>query len=381
MSLSADGLGSGTPALPSVGKLCGVKGKGSLRGASVTAVASRASVQSSFREVSRSARCVLLVGTGPRAVEAARESLSRRELIIGAVDSHLQPQLRIAHPEIPYLGSFSDIHEIVRQSVVDEIRVALPMRSSFDELQRVLKESRHLGLPVTLNLSLSGNAEISRASRTSSGLLLELNRVTADRIWPQRAKRAFDFAVASLILFALSPLLLAVAIAIRLTSSGPAFFRQERIGKGSRPFWMYKFRTMVKDAEEIRPKLQHQNSARGISFKIVNDPRITRIGAFLRKSSIDEIPQLMNVLLGDMSLVGPRPIPMFVAEQLENTNFHRRFTVLPGMTGLWQVEGRTQDFDVMGTKDLEYVDKWSFWLDLKILVKTPLAVLRGEGAH
>lgn len=347
----------------------------------MTAVASRASVQNSFRDVSRSSRCVLLVGTGPRAVEAARESLSRHELIIGAVDSRLQPQLRAAHPEIPYLGSFSDIHEIVRQSVVDEIRVALPMRSSFDEVQRVLEESRHLGLPVTLNLNLSANSQITRALPTDSGLLLELNRGAADRVWPRLAKRAFDLVTASLILFVLSPLLLAVAIAIRLTSPGPAFFRQERIGKGSRPFWMYKFRTMVKDAEEIRPKLKHQNSARGISFKIVNDPRITRIGAFLRKSSIDEIPQLMNVLLGNMSLVGPRPIPMFVAEQLEHTNFHRRFTVQPGMTGLWQVEGRTQDFDVMGTKDLEYVDRWSFWLDLKILVKTPLAVFRGEGAH
>jgi exopolysaccharide biosynthesis polyprenyl glycosylphosphotransferase len=323
---------------------------------------------------------VLLVGTGPRAVEAVRECTSGRELIIGAVDSELQPQLAASYPEIPFLGSLLDLHEVVQQVVVDEVRVALPMRSCFDDLEQVFADTRQLGLPVSLKVDWLHGLEVTGTAPAESGLLLEINRNRVDQRWGRVCKRSFDVVVASLLLFAASPFLLLVALAVRLTSSGPAFFRQERIGRGLRPFWMYKFRTMVSNAEELRPALQNQNFARGISFKILDDPRITRVGAFLRKSSIDEIPQLLNVLLGDMSLVGPRPIPLFVAEQLEHTNFHRRFVVAPGMTGLWQVEGRTQDFDVMGAKDLEYVDHWSFWLDLKILAKTPFAVLRGEGA-
>jgi lipopolysaccharide/colanic/teichoic acid biosynthesis glycosyltransferase len=144
---------------------------------------------------------------------------------------------------------------------------------------------------------------------------------------------------------------------------------------------MVKFRTMVENAEQVRKEIEHMNDARGISFKLYSDPRVTRIGSVLRRTSLDELPQLVNVLRGDMSLVGPRPIPVWVAEQLREPKYFRRFAVLPGITGLWQVEGRQQDFDLMATKDLRYLDSWSFGLDLKILAATLPAVLGGKGAH
>lgn len=144
---------------------------------------------------------------------------------------------------------------------------------------------------------------------------------------------------------------------------------------------MYKFRTMVVNAEALRQHVESMNDAQGISFKIINDPRLTKIGSFLRRASIDELPQLFNVLLGDMSMVGPRPIPVWVAEQLEDTRWFRRFSVLPGMSGLWQVEGRQQDFDLMASKDVKYVDEWSMGLDFRILFSTIPAVLKGVNAH
>jgi lipopolysaccharide/colanic/teichoic acid biosynthesis glycosyltransferase len=172
-----------------------------------------------------------------------------------------------------------------------------------------------------------------------------------------------------------------IALAIKLTSSGPVLFRQPRIGLDRRQFMMLKFRTMVKNAEHLRETVRALNNARGISFKVFQDPRVTRIGALLRRTSLDELPQLINILKGEMSLVGPRPIPTWVAEQLDANSYFRRFAVMPGLTGLWQVEGREQDFDRMAAQDLRYIEKCSFAFDLKILFKTLPAVLKGEGAH
>jgi len=195
------------------------------------------------------------------------------------------------------------------------------------------------------------------------------------------AKRAMDLAVSIGAVIVLSPLFLVIYVAIRCTSPGPAFFRQERVGRDQQIFPMVKFRSMVANAEELRPQVAQMNDARGISFKIFNDPRVTAVGRFLRRTSLDELPQLFNVITGEMSVVGPRPIPVWVAEQLDTEKYVRRFCVQPGLTGLWQVEGRQQDFDLMATQDLRYVDNWSLWLDLWILFATVPAVLRGEGAH
>jgi exopolysaccharide biosynthesis polyprenyl glycosylphosphotransferase len=195
------------------------------------------------------------------------------------------------------------------------------------------------------------------------------------------AKRALDFTVALILLALLSPLFAIVAAIIKLTSEGPVFFTQKRLGLNKRLFSMWKFRTMIADAEAKLAVLEDQNEMEGPVFKIKNDPRITSTGKFLRKTSIDELPQLINVLLGDMSLVGPRPLPVRDFEGFDQDWHRRRFSVPPGITCLWQVNGRSDiGFDKWMKLDMQYIDEWSFWLDLKILLRTIPAVLRGSGA-
>jgi exopolysaccharide biosynthesis polyprenyl glycosylphosphotransferase len=193
-------------------------------------------------------------------------------------------------------------------------------------------------------------------------------------------KYAFDVIVAAAVLLSLSPMLLAVALAIRLTMGAPVIFSQERVGLHGRRFRLYKFRTMVKDAEAQRAQLLGQNEMSGPVFKLTDDPRVTRLGRFLRKWSLDEFPQFLNVLLGQMSLVGPRPLP--VAEQQEIQGWYRRrLSIKPGITGLWQVSGRSDvDFDDWMKLDLRYVEQWSLRLDLELLLRTVPAVLARRGA-
>ena len=192
-------------------------------------------------------------------------------------------------------------------------------------------------------------------------------------------KRLLDLTLGSLALVLLSPLFLAVAIAVRLQSNGPALYRSERVGARGQSFTCFKFRTMVENAHQLRDNLTHLNERAGILFKITKDPRLTPLGAWLRKYSLDELPQLFNVLLGEMSLVGPRPSLRSEVEQYETAHF-RRLDVIPGMTGLWQVEARTDpSFDSYVALDSKYVDEWSIWLDLKILFRTVHTVFRGTG--
>ena len=198
---------------------------------------------------------------------------------------------------------------------------------------------------------------------------------------PSAAKRVFDVVVASAALVLLAPVLAAVAVAIKLDSPGPVFFRQRRVGRDDKPFTMLKFRSMYQDADIQQAELEDLNEADGAIFKIRDDPRITPIGHILRRFSIDELPQLWNVLRGEMSLVGPRPLPLRDFELLDS--WHRgRYRVLPGITGLWQVSGRSElDFDDLVRLDFYYVENWSIWLDIEIIARTPLAVLRGRGAY
>jgi len=183
------------------------------------------------------------------------------------------------------------------------------------------------------------------------------------------------------LLVVLSPFLAAVAIVIKMNSAGPIFFRQKRVGLNKRQFTMFKFRTMVPDAEQLQETLLHQNEMSGPVFKIKHDPRVTMIGRILRKTSIDELPQLLNVLKGDMSLVGPRAMSVRDYEFFDQDWQRRRFSVRPGITCLWQVNGRNSiPFEQWMELDMQYIDKWSLWLDFKILARTIPAVLRGTGA-
>ncbi|MBW8742654.1 MAG: sugar transferase, partial [Acidobacteria bacterium] len=194
-------------------------------------------------------------------------------------------------------------------------------------------------------------------------------------------KRGFDILVSSGVIVIGLPLWIALAAAIKLTSSGPVFYRDKRIGLGELEFGMMKFRTMYADARDRQAALEAENEASGPLFKIKNDPRVTPVGRFLRRFSIDEMPQVLNVLWGEMSLVGPRPLPIRDYEQLEP--WHRkRYSVLPGMTGLWQVSGRIDlSFDDLVRLDFYYLENWSIWLDISILAKTLPAVLARRGAY
>lgn len=194
-------------------------------------------------------------------------------------------------------------------------------------------------------------------------------------------KRFFDLLVSLLALLVLLPVMLILALLVRLESPGPIIFRQIRIGRYGRPFIFYKFRSMRENAQELRPLIEHMNEKDGTVFKIKHDPRITKIGRVLRKYSLDELPQLFNVLKGDMSLVGPRPLAASDVCMLD-TIYYRRLAVPPGCTGLWQVSGRSNmDFEEWMRLDLYYVDNISFGLDMKILLKTIPAVLKGDGAY
>ncbi len=207
-------------------------------------------------------------------------------------------------------------------------------------------------------------------------------RTTPDISWALLAKAGFDRlgAIVGLILLCL-PMLL-IGLAIRLTTPGPAIFRQTRAGKNGKPFLMYKFRTMYADAPSRQAELAAQNEMSGPVFKIGNDPRITPLGQFLRRTSMDEFPQLLNVLLGDMSLVGPRPLPVYEVAKFENTAQRRRLSMKPGLSCLWQIRGRNEisSFEEWVRLDLEYIDNWSFWLDLKICLLTLPVILLGKGA-
>ena len=193
-------------------------------------------------------------------------------------------------------------------------------------------------------------------------------------------KRTLDTALSTLALLVLSPVLAVIALMVRFGSRGPVFYKAARIGRKGRTFDCYKFRTMVPNADQLKADLAHMNEREGVLFKIVDDPRITKIGRILRKYSLDELPQFYNVLRGDMSLVGPRPPIASEVEQYELSHL-RRLDVLPGITGLWQVEARQDpSFDSYISLDTAYVENWSFWLDLKILARTIAVVFSGTGS-
>ena len=199
-----------------------------------------------------------------------------------------------------------------------------------------------------------------------------------DRALALTAKRLLDIGVAAVGLVVLSPVLLAVAVAIALDTGRPILFRQDRIGLHGRPFRVLKFRSMSRDAEELQAELEHRNEIKGRAFKLTDDPRVTRVGRFLRRTSLDELPQLLNVLRGEMSLVGPRP-PLPGEVDGYDLWHRRRLSMKPGITGLWQVRARREpEFDRWVAADLEYIDRWSLWLDVKILARTIPAALEGR---
>ncbi|MGO4211150.1 sugar transferase, partial [Terriglobus sp. YAF25] len=275
------------------------------------------------------------------------------------------------------VGDLRNIVPLARSLFVDEVFFSVPAERSI--VIGVVEEARSAGIDVRvvpdLYDGLAWNAPVEYIGQFPT---IPLHR----REFPVgafMAKRILDLAISSLALTLLSPLMLLIAIMVRLDSKGPIFYRAERIGRKGRKFGCFKFRTMVPNADELKKKLAHMNERDGILFKIKQDPRITRVGRILRKYSLDELPQLWNVLRGDMSLVGPRP-PLAAEVERYDISHLRRLDVLPGITGLWQVEARQDpSFDNYISLDTAYVENWTFGLDLKILIRTISVVFTGTG--
>jgi exopolysaccharide biosynthesis polyprenyl glycosylphosphotransferase len=332
----------------------------------------------------RNLRYLVILGTNPRAIEFARQILASPERgyrLLGFVDDDWPGLAEFHQSGFSVVCDYSGLPEFLRRNVVDEAVIYLPFATFFRDWSGVASLCEHNGIIVRLNSDTLGFDKARWRSEEFDGGHYIATYTGAGEGWPLTAKRSLDIVLSAVLLILLAPLLLVVAAAIKITSPGPILFLQERIGLNKRRFKIRKFRTMVPNAEKLMAGLESKNEASGPVFKIRNDPRITPIGGFLRRSSIDELPQLINVLKGDMSLVGPRPLPIRDYEGFNEDWQRRRFSVKPGITCLWQVNGRSEiSFDQWMLLDLKYMDEWSLWLDLKILAKTVPAVVRGSGA-
>lgn len=330
------------------------------------------------RDKGYNSRQMLIVGSGKEAHEFTREIERQTALglrVIGYLAGSGASSRTTDHPVI---GTIDEIEEVLHSRVVDEVVICLsPQDWSYVEpVTRICAEEGKI-----VRVSMRALGGILTGGRYEQ--LGETPLVTylhgPDRVVSLAVKRLFDIVVSALSLLVLSPLMLAVAAYIRIWDGSPILFRQERTGLHGRLFTCIKFRTMGRDAEERFIEVAHLSDIRGPAFKMTDDPRITPTGRWLRKTSLDELPQLINVLKGEMSLVGPRPaLPREVAGY--SVWHRRRLAMRPGMTGLWQVEARgDDDFDNRATHDLRYIDRWSIWLDLKIMLKTIPAMLLQQG--
>jgi exopolysaccharide biosynthesis polyprenyl glycosylphosphotransferase len=335
-----------------------------------------------LRSNQREMEQVLILGSGRRAIKAWKELRIRyhgSKHLLGFVDDR-DPQILPAELAAHYLCNVDRLSHFFLHHVVDELIIAVPMRSCYDMAQQAVSIAEAAGVRV-VTLNDTYGLSFSKVLRERAPLFIEL--VPKDEKWikAENVKRAFDIAGALVGLLLALPIFAAIAIAIKLTSPGPVFFVQQRYGYRRRLFPMLKFRSMVPNAPELMSSLEDQNEANGPIFKIRNDPRITRIGKFLRSTSLDELPQLWNVLVGDMSLVGPRPMSVRDVSLFTEAQLMRRFSVRPGITGIWQVSGRSSlNFEQWMKLDFAYLDKWSLILDLKILARTVPAVLKRTGS-
>jgi exopolysaccharide biosynthesis polyprenyl glycosylphosphotransferase len=330
---------------------------------------------------SESFRVILIVGIGEQVLKVAKAIEKYQDLglkIRGFLitDAQAPPQ---QVNQYPVLGRAKDLPQLLENEVIDEVIFAL----SQEELRNMgdlflLCEERGITVRVTIDFfphiiskthleEMDGLPLLTFSTTPKNELLLIL-------------RRTFDVIGSIVLILFLSPLLLLIIILIRLESPGPVIYRQVRVGLNGRKFTFYKFRSMVQGADKLKHDLTAYNIMGGPVFKMRDDPRVTRVGRFLRKSSLDELPQLINVLRGDMSFVGPRPPIPEEVEQYQGWQ-RRRLSMKPGITGLWQISGRNQiDFDQWMKLDLEYIDNWSLWLDVKILLKTIPTVIFGRGA-
>lgn len=340
-----------------------------------------------LRRRGRMQRPALIVGANDEAVEIA-------EALRSNTDSGLVPVACLASTEsqfrqsaclpmggsVPCIGFAGEIRDALDRQFIDTV-VIVSTAFEHDAVARIINELRGRDVDIQMSSGLLDVTTSRVAIREVSGIpLITIKAVVFSRR-NVLVKRAFDLLVGGLIVLLGIPLWLLIATGIKLGSQGPVFYRQERVGRGGETFWMYKFRSMYQGADGHREKLAAANEASGPLFKMQDDPRVTRIGKWMRKYSVDEFPQLINVLKGEMSLVGPRPpLP---GETASYTDHHwRRMEVVPGMTGLWQVSGRSGlSFDEMIRLDLLYIENWSVGFDLGLLLRTVPAVVFARGAY
>lgn len=325
---------------------------------------------------------VLVIGTGSRAKRLSALLTEHSEWgidVVGYLD------VKAANRDVealvsPVLGTVDQIGEILKERVIDEVVIAVT-RSLIRDAQVIADACEEEGI----KLRFMADVFDLQVSRMQFAMLGDIPLLTFEPVAQNEAqlllKRIMDLCLVLACMPLLVPLMAIIALAVKLDSPGPAFFMQERVGLRKRVFRMYKFRSMVQDSEQKLKEIEHLNEAEGPIFKIANDPRVTRVGRFLRRTSLDELPQLINVLRGHMSLVGPRPMSLRDVNLFDKGTQRKRFSVRPGLTCLWQISGRSNlPFSKWLELDLTYIDNWSLGLDLKILLRTIPVVLRGSGA-
>jgi len=337
----------------------------------------------SVRRSGYNLRRVLIIGANDRAAhlsEVLRSGQYYEYTIEGFLEDDPERVPVLEKTGVPFLGKIDELDRVLECRTIHEIYVCLPVRSHSQTIQHIAHRCEDADVSVRIVADLFPLRIATRRLMYVEDIpLLALSTIPESQV-TLAVKRAIDFTVSSILLVAFAPLFLVIAILIKRESQGPVFFAQERVGQNQRRFMILKFRSMVVNAEDMRADLEALNEADGPVFKIRDDPRITRVGKFLRRSSLDELPQLINVWRGQMSLVGPRP-PIHSEVVQYTWDQRRRLSVRPGMTGLWQVSGRSDvSFKEWVEMDLAYIDSWSLLQDFIILFKTFRVVVQGRGA-
>lgn len=326
-------------------------------------------------------RNVLIVGVGDEALDLRRRLEAHPEYALRVI-GHVPGPSEAVRPGVPVgaLGSLDDLARIVEERVIDDVLFVVPA-AQLPACEKQVAWCEEVGISVHLKMDLVRTLFARSYATIVDGVpMLTISCTPRDPV-ALVAKRLFDVVVSAAALVVLSPILVACSLAVALTSPGGVVFRQERVGLNGRAFTLYKFRTMIRDAEARKAGLAALNEFDGPAFKIKLDPRVTMVGRFLRTSSLDELPQLWNILRGDMSLVGPRPIVPSELKQVERWQ-RRRLSMKPGLTCLWQISGRSDlSFEEWMRLDLLYIDSWSLGLDFAILLRTVPAVMLARGAH
>ncbi len=283
------------------------------------------------------------------------------------------------------LGNLTQLENIIRSYELDQIFFIRHADDTLLQIQEYIDLCLEMGVTVKVVMDVNDARQMQRSNSFVSSVgtypLITYHTITLNT-YEQFIKRIVDVLISVIGIVITSPIILITAIAIKLDSPGPVFFKQQRVGQNGRTFYMYKFRSMCADAEERKGELEHLNEMQGAMFKIPDDPRITRVGKFIRKTSIDELPQFFNVLKGDMSIVGTRPPTVEEVNQYKRSQW-RRISIKPGITGLWQISGRNQitDFNKVVELDLKYIDNWTLFSDLVIIIKTIGVLVKRKGAY